>query len=122
MMPVDRSRSDFKQQFDAQVTKQMRADKNGDGRIDGAEMLAFAKEAASAGGLISSIPMVPVVSTNGMIAVALALDDDRDGKTTEAELLKAAESFFRRIDSDGDGTISRDENQAFRRSIQGNPR
>jgi len=121
MMPVDRSRSDFKQQFDAEITKQMRADKNGDGRIDGAEMLAFAKEPGSAGGWITNIPMVPVLSRNGMIALALAFDDDRDGKTTEAELLKAAESFLRRIDTDGDGTISRDESQAFRRSIQGKP-
>jgi Ca2+-binding EF-hand superfamily protein len=109
MMPVDRSRSDFKQQFDALIARQMRADNNGDGRIDGPEMMAFARQTDSAG----------PAYTNGMIAATLALDDDRDGKTTEAELLKGAESFFRRIDTDGDGTISGDESQAFRRSIQG---
>jgi Ca2+-binding EF-hand superfamily protein len=109
MMPVDRSRPDFKQQFDAQVARQMLADSNGDGRIDGPEMLAFARQTASAG----------PAYTNGMIAAALSFDDDGDGKTTEAELLKGAESFFRRIDTDGDGTISGEESQAFRRSIQG---
>jgi len=111
MMPVDRSRPEFKQQFDTQIASQMVADMNGDGRIDGPEMLAFARQTVAAGSAY----------TSGMIAVALALDDDGDGKTTEAELLKGAESFFRRIDTDGDGTISREESQAFRRSLQGMP-
>jgi len=113
MMPVDRSRPDFKKQFDGEIDKQMKADANGDNRIDGAEMMAFARQQ----------PPSPygMATSNGMIPVALTLDDDHDGRTTEAELIKGAEAFFRRIDTDGDGTISREENLAFRRSIQGPP-
>jgi hypothetical protein len=112
-LPVDRSRSDFAKQFDAEIDKQMKADANGDKRIDGAEMMAFAKQQPA--------PNYGWVTTNGMIPVALTFDEDHDGKTTEAEMLKGAEAFFRRIDTDGDGTMSREEVQAFRRSIQGQP-
>src|SRR5262249_10919754 len=73
------------QQIEAEVDKRMRADLNGDGRIDGAEILAFAK---------AELARAPV-NLNPMILAALALDQDGDGRTVLAEFLTAVERVFR---------------------------
>jgi Ca2+-binding EF-hand superfamily protein len=102
----------LRQQIEAEVAKRMRADLNSDGRITGAEMLAFAKIERGRQPL----------SINPMVAAALALDQDRDRRTTLAEFLGAAERVFRRIDADQDGTISTDEIADYRKQAVPPPR
>jgi Ca2+-binding EF-hand superfamily protein len=99
----------MKKMIDAAVAKTMQADLNGDGRIDGAEMLAFARQHTAAG-MQMSPPM----------AAALYVDGDGDGRTTLAEFLKSAEAFFRKIDAGGDDVISTEELAAYRKAAQAN--
>jgi Ca2+-binding EF-hand superfamily protein len=103
MFPViDQSRPGFREQLDAEIAKLMQPDRNGDGRIDGAEMLAFAKQRLATG-------------TAPATAMIAALAAHPEGPFIEARFLAAAEAIFRKVDADGDGTVSREEIEAARR-------
>lgn len=102
---ADPSLPGVQEQMEAEITKRMAADLNGDGQIDGREMLAHAKQGLAAG----------AVPADAMIAAVLALADGRTGPVTEARYLAAAEAQFRKVDADGDGTVSREEIEAHRR-------
>jgi Ca2+-binding EF-hand superfamily protein len=100
MLPI----VDSRKEVGAAIAKHMAADTNGDGRVDGAEMVAAAKQQVSARPL----------PRNDRFSAMLTLDEDRDGRTSEEEFLKGAESAFRKVDADGDGTASREEVSALK--------
>ena len=87
----------------------MAPDTNGDGRIDSAEMLAYAEKHA-----IRSIG-------NPLLWISLTLDENGDGRVTLDEYLKAAEAAFHKVDSDGSGTLSKEEIDAFRKQQMPTP-
>ncbi len=89
--------------LDAVVARRMQADIDGDGRIELAEMLAFARRSATA-----AHPLEPTVR------MILSMDKDGDGKTTPEEFEAAITVIFRAIDTDGDGAVSKEELDAYR--------
>jgi Ca2+-binding EF-hand superfamily protein len=93
----------LRQHLEASVKKTMASDTNNDGRIDSAEMLAYAEKSAIR------------YTGNPLLWVALALDEDKDGRVTPDEYLKAAEAAFHKVDSDGNEVVSREEIGAFRK-------
>jgi Ca2+-binding EF-hand superfamily protein len=82
---------------------QMRADRNGDGRIDWAEMIAYARQTTEINPLSTFDPAYQT-----MLAFA-----NRDGKTTMDEFVTALEKRFAEVDTDEDGIISREEFDAY---------
>lgn len=85
----------FEAQREVAIRQQMQADRNGDGRIDGAEMMAFAE----AQPVRPNPPSLP----DDVLPVA------------EADFLRAAEGLFRSADANADGTLSQAEVQAIRK-------
>jgi Ca2+-binding EF-hand superfamily protein len=105
MVPiVDQSRPEHRKELEAVIAKRMAADTNGDGRVDGAEMVAAAKQQVSA----QQSPR------NDRFSAMLTLDEDRDGRTSAEEFLGGAARAFRKVDTDGDGNASREEVSAFK--------
>ena len=100
----------LRSRIDEAVAGVMRADRNGDGRIDWEEMLAFARHA----------PVPPNSAGNamaGVLAVVRSMDADGDGVVTVAEFNAALERVFREADADNDGIISKEETTAFRARV-----
>lgn len=85
------------------IAAQLRADTNGDGRIDWNEMVAHAKGATER----------PRLSFDPAFATMLGFDANRDGKTTLAEFQQALEKRFAAIDADQDDVISKEEFDVF---------
>ena len=98
-----------RQQLRVAIDQVMASDTNGDGRIDTAEMLAYGEKRAIR------------YNGNPLLWVALTLDENKDGRTTLEEYLKAAEAAFHKVDSDGDGILSKDEIDAFRKQYMQAP-
>jgi Ca2+-binding EF-hand superfamily protein len=93
-----------RKRVDDAVAERMMPDLDHDGVIDAAEIIAYARHRASA------------ASSGGAVAaIEAALTLDADGKVTLGEYEAAAERVFRAIDTDGDGIVSWDELDAFRR-------
>ena len=93
-----------RREMEAAIEQRMRADTNGDGRIDGAEILAFARQRANPN----------FFRGNPLLWVVFDTDADKDGRVTREEYLKAAEAAFHKVDTNGDGTLGKDELDAFR--------
>lgn len=89
----------------APVNQKMRLDTNGDGRIDGDEMMAYAKQ----------LPAPRMPEGNSLPWAALSLDKDGDHRITLDEYLEGAVSGFSLVDTNGDGVASDEEVYAFRR-------
>jgi Ca2+-binding EF-hand superfamily protein len=81
----------------------MRADTNGDGKIDWDETFAYAKK----------FPMPSQIDYDAPYRGLLSFDTDGDGKTTFKEYTDAMEHRFAGFDTDGDGVISRAEFDAY---------
>jgi len=108
---IDKKPDELRRQFQVEVDRRMQPDTNGDGRIDGAEILAYARRLANPNAFRGNL----------LLWVALTTDQDNDGRVTREEYLKAAEAAFRKVDTDGDGTLSKDELDAFRKQTMPPP-
>ena len=85
------------------VEGRMRADTNGDGKIDWDETFAYARK----------FPIPSQIDFDAPYRFLLTLDADGDGKTTFKEYADAMAHRFAEYDTDGDGVISRAEFDAF---------
>ena len=85
------------------VEGRMRADTNGDGKIDWEETFAYAKK----------FPTPSPIDFDAPYRGLLSFDADGDGKTTFREYTDAMERRFAAFDTDGDGVISRAEFDAY---------
>jgi Ca2+-binding EF-hand superfamily protein len=92
-----------RKQLQMGIDQAMAPDTNNDGRIDAAEMLAYGEKRAIR------------YSGNPLQWVVLTLDENKDGRVTLDEYLKAAEAAFHKVDSNGDSVLSKDEIDAFRK-------
>jgi Ca2+-binding EF-hand superfamily protein len=115
--------------IEAQVRQVMAADTDGDGRISIAEAFAFgASPKDSTPRAANTVPgagqfanLLNVVTASNQRGNPLAdevrrlLPVGRDGKVTMADFEAAATAVFRAVDTDGNGTISQDELNAYRK-------
>ena len=85
------------------VEERMRADRNGDGKIDWEETFAYARK----------FPVPSPVDFDAPYRHLSTFDADGDGKITFKEYADAIERRFAEIDTDGDGMISRAEFDAY---------
>jgi Ca2+-binding EF-hand superfamily protein len=102
-VPLQGDEAGRQSRIDHAVDDFMKADLDHDGVIDAAEMLAYAKQNSVAARTFTN------AAFEAMLARAA------DGKVTLAQFDAAAEEVFHRADTDGDGVISREESEAWRR-------
>jgi Ca2+-binding EF-hand superfamily protein len=104
IFPSGDSEASSKQRIEQDVVRLARADRNGDGRIEWDEMLAFARQTP-----------VPPNSVGGLtMSTILSMDENRDGSVTREEFDKAIERIFRLVDTDRDDILSKEELDTFR--------
>ena len=96
------------QRIDRAADLRMLADLNRDRRIDWPEMQAFAKQAPISNNFLYEHAYRSIAS----------FDEDGDGAVTIEEFDRTAERIFRAIDIDKDGTLSKDEIDAFLREVE----
>jgi Ca2+-binding EF-hand superfamily protein len=113
--------------IEAEVRQLMSADTDGDGRISVAEAFAFAaspkdptpRAANTVPGVGQFANLLNVVTNqrgNPMAdEVRRLLPVGHDGKVTMADFEAAATAVFRAVDTDGNGTISQDELNGYRK-------
>jgi Ca2+-binding EF-hand superfamily protein len=112
--------------IETEVRQWMAADADGDGRISVAEVLAFAANPRDVRPRAATNAPGPGQFVNAMLAlnqIAKPLADEvrcllplgRDGKVTMADFDAAATAVFRAVDTDGNGTISQDELNGYRK-------
>ncbi len=104
-----RSQANFGEFVEQQMEQWLLKDANGDGGIDWAEVLAPPEPDSPEGRRVASM----VASHAQQLRQALALDADGDGKLTLVEYQAAAEALYRSVDTDADGIISAEEQDAF---------
>ncbi len=92
-----------REQVARSVDAMMRADQNGDGRVDWAEMIA-AGQRVQIGDRVGFDPIYRAV---------LAFDSNGDGQTTMDEFIAGLEKRFAEYDTDGDEVLSRAEFDAY---------
>lgn len=101
----------IRQRIDEAVTRHMRADLNGDGRIEWKEMLESGRpQTTRANG-----PM------EELYRIMFTLDENADGATDSAEFGRAIRRVFRSVDTDRNGTLSQEEVDAFYVRLGGGP-
>ncbi len=101
--------------IELQVRRLMAADADGDGRISLAEAFAnknWAGTLPSGNALIAAQLVNPM---GGQIRQLVAADPDGGGKVDFAKFEALGTAIFRRVDTDGNGTISQDEINDYRK-------
>lgn len=98
------SEETLKQRIEQDVVRLARADRNGDGRIEWDEMLAFARQT----------PVPPNSVGGSIMSTILSMDENRDGSVTREEFDRAIERIFRLVDTDRDDILSKEELDTFR--------
>ncbi|MEA2905137.1 MAG: hypothetical protein QOI12_2524 [Alphaproteobacteria bacterium] len=94
-------------QVEETIRRLMQADTNKDGRITWLEMVAYAK-------LRQKEMERGFGSAEGVYREFLQFDADGDGQLTPVEYETAAAALFQTVDTDGDGTATREELAAYR--------
>jgi Ca2+-binding EF-hand superfamily protein len=97
----------LRQRVEERVALRMRADLNGDGRIEWSELMAYVERTTPVG----AAPLEPIIRS------LLSFDEDGDGRTSLVEFEHGIERLFRSIDTDGDGVISQEEFKDYRLRI-----
>ena len=100
------SATSFEERLNEQVANLMKADTNHDGRITWSEALAFVSQMPASANLPDP--------AGEPLRQILAIDTAGKGTVTLADVEAAAEAVFRAADTDGDGTISQQEFNAYR--------
>jgi len=98
------SEESLKQRIEQDVVRLARADRNGDGRIEWDEMLAFARQT----------PVPPNSVGGSIMSTILSMDENHDGSVTREEFDRAIERIFRLVDTDRDDILSKEELDTFR--------
>ncbi len=104
LSPTGNSEESLKQRIEQDVVRLARADRNGDGRIEWDEMLAFARQT----------PVPPNSVGGSIMSTILSMDENRDGSVTLDEFDRAIERIFRLVDTDRDDVLSKEELDTFR--------
>jgi Ca2+-binding EF-hand superfamily protein len=94
-------------EIEAEVRRLMAADADRNGVIDLKEAYAHVQTQAEA--------LAAQHDRAGSVQRMLALDANGDGQVTLAEVEASAEAMFRSIDTDGNGVISKEEVEAYRK-------
>jgi Ca2+-binding EF-hand superfamily protein len=101
------TRTNSAQMIEAEVSRVMASDKNGDGKVTLAEAMDAAVAQIGAG-------FNAIYSPSGRVRTLLALSPSHDNRLTLADFEALGAERFRALDTDNNGTISQDELNAYR--------